>query len=355
MIDGKIKSKPEDFIVEEVIFGKRCKIGYNIFEKIEDLIPKERKQFLHFTLVKRNWSIYEAISEISKRLRISKNRFGYAGMKDKNAITAQRISIFNVDIKELKKLKIRDIIIKNFEYSNKRIRLGDHSGNYFKIRIRNIINSYEVKGRIEELKKGFKNYFGEQRFGRYRNNHLIGKYVIMNRFDKAIKQMFSFNDELQKDWGNWRKGLLNTPQRMIWERIVLEHLMYHKNDYFGAFMKIPKRMRRLYLNAYQSYVFNEVLKRYKNPPETLPLIGFEVKFDPITENFLEEEGLSKEDFKEMKMKDIQLRGRRRKTIVYPKDLKYRILKNDLIVEFFLEKGVYATVFLDLLLNQNTFK
>ena len=72
--------QPEDFLVEE--------------------IPPEKKQtsgpFLICRLTKRNWELQHAIKEIAKRLGISHRRIGFAGTKDRNAVTTQWISLYNV-------------------------------------------------------------------------------------------------------------------------------------------------------------------------------------------------------------------------------------------------------------------
>ena len=350
MIDGRIKKFPEDFVVEEIINGKICTIGYSIFERIRDLIPKERKDFLHLTLVKKNWNTYDAIKKIADKLHISQSRIGYAGRKDRDAITSQRISIFNVDISDVKKIRIKDIILKDFEYSDKRIHLGDHDGNRFTILIRNIVNPEKVEGILRKVEEeGFKNYFGEQRFGINRNNHMIGKYLIMRNYEKAVRSLLNYG--ILNCWGNWRRCLIETPQHMKWERIVIEHLIYHPNDFKGAFMKMPKRMLKFYLNAYQAWVFNRVLKKYKNPPQYLPLVGSNVKFDDVTKEVLEGDGLSREDFSEPVL-GIKIIGRKRKSITYPKNLKYRIKGVNLWIQFILEKGVYATTILDYIMYLN---
>ncbi len=352
MIGGVIKRKPEDFIVEEIIFGKVWRIKRGI-DLILDFLPKERKQHLHFTLVKKNWNTYDAIKEIGKAIHASPSRFGFAGMKDRDAITAQRVSLFNGDVSEVRRVKIKDIILKEFEYSDRRIYLGDHWGNEFTIRIRNIIHKEEVPKLIEKFsKEGFRNYFGEQRFGIERTNHLVGKYIIMGNFEKAVRALLSFNDFAMKNFGEWKEIIHEIPQKKKWERRVVEHLINYPNDYAGALRKIPKRIRRIYVNAYQSYVFNEVLKRYENPPEKLPLPGTEVEFDEVTEKFLEEEGLSKEDFEVPRMPELRLEGMYRKTKIYPRIIKWKIKGNDLIIKFDLEKGAYATVFLDQFTHTN---
>ncbi len=353
MIGGVIKRKPEDFIVEEIIYGRVWKIHRNLLSFLNDLLPKSPKQHLHFTLVKKNWNTYDAIKEIGRAIHASPSRFGFAGMKDRDAITAQRISLFNGRIEELRKVKIKDIILKDFEYSDRRIYLGDHWGNEFTIRIRNIIHREEVPKLIEKFsKEGFRNYFGEQRFGVEGTNHLVGKYIIMGNFKKAVEALLSFDPEIKLKFGDWKEIIHKIPQSKRWERRVVEHLINYPNDFAGALRKVPKRIRRIYVNAYQSYVFNEVLKKYDSPPEFLPLPGTDVDLDPLTEEFLEEEGLSKEDFEVSRMPELRLKGYLRKTMVYPKILNWKLKENDLILKFDLEKGAYATVFIDQFTHTN---
>ena len=50
---------------------------------------------------KTNWDTHHLVREMSRRLRISQKRFGWAGTKDKRAVTSQRISIMNLDESEL--------------------------------------------------------------------------------------------------------------------------------------------------------------------------------------------------------------------------------------------------------------
>ncbi len=353
MIGGVIKRKPEDFIVEEIIYGRVWKIHRNFLSFLNDLLPKSPKQHLHFTLVKKNWNTYDAIKEIGRAIHASPSRFGFAGMKDRDAITAQRVSLFNGRIEELRRVKIKDIILKEFEYSDRRIYLGDHWGNEFTIRIRNIIHKEEVPKLIEKFsKEGFRNYFGEQRFGIEGTNHLVGKYIIMGNFRKAVEALLSFDPEIKLKFGDWKEIIHKIPQSKRWERRVVEHLINYPNDFAGALRKIPKRIRRIYVNAYQSYVFNEVLKKYDSPPEFLPLPGVNVDLDPLTEEFLEEEGLSKEDFEIPRMPELKLQGYLRKTIVHPRILNWKLKGNDLILKFDLEKGAYATVFIDQLTHTN---
>src|SRR5512137_3167558 len=84
-IGGRLRTTAGDFLVEE--------------------IPTERKQtsgpFLICRLTKKNWELQHAVKEIAKRLGISHRRIGWAGTKDRNAITRQRISLYNVTAEQV--------------------------------------------------------------------------------------------------------------------------------------------------------------------------------------------------------------------------------------------------------------
>jgi len=90
-IGGRLRTTAEDFIVEE--------------------IPPEKKQttgpFLICRLTKKNWELQHAIKEIAKRLGISHRRIGFAGTKDRNAITTQWISLYNVTPEQVAAIYLR--------------------------------------------------------------------------------------------------------------------------------------------------------------------------------------------------------------------------------------------------------
>jgi len=118
----KIKEKPEDFYVKEII----------------DLDKKEPGEtFKYFILWKRNLTTIRAIRIVAKKLRISKKRISFAGEKDKKAVTEQYIAIRN-----LKKFKefydFRNVKLKYVGSFSEPVRISDIVGNYFKIVVRDL-------------------------------------------------------------------------------------------------------------------------------------------------------------------------------------------------------------------------
>ena len=93
-IGGTIKQIPDDFIVEEIApDGKVI-----VIDSEEEPGENFKGEFTHCIMQKYNWDTMRAVKEISKRLHISQKRVGFAGTKDKRAVTTQRISIYNVPI-----------------------------------------------------------------------------------------------------------------------------------------------------------------------------------------------------------------------------------------------------------------
>ena len=70
----KIKSVPEDFIVEEIPLFEFSDTG----------------KYTYFLLKKTNYNTEKVIQKLSKYYKIPRKRFGYAGNKDKKAVTTQR-------------------------------------------------------------------------------------------------------------------------------------------------------------------------------------------------------------------------------------------------------------------------
>ena len=141
----KIKDIAEDFLVEEVLDLKI-----------------EEGSYYYYRVTKKNWNTLDLIEEIGRRLHVKD--VGYAGMKDRNAITTQYISV-------QKKITfpLKDIEFEYFGTGKQRIFLGSLKGNQFTITLRNLDKKVSA---VKEVV----NYFGEQRFST--KNALIGKMLV---------------------------------------------------------------------------------------------------------------------------------------------------------------------------------
>ena len=326
-LTGKIKSQPEDFVVEEVWRDFLCTTDHPSKVTLADDI----EDYLHFTLVKRNWDTVKALSYIANRLRISLKRFGIAGMKDKRAITAQRVSVWRVKAGELENLVLPDMFFKDFAYSEDRINLGNAEGNRFTITIRDIPLPRDTiatsLSAFEEYvhEKGIPNYFGSQRIGG--DNVEVGRAIVEGRLEGAV------NILLEKIRPFIEQGRIDEIPDIFWiEKRVLMHLRGKPGDYAGALRKMPKKILRIFPHALQSQIFNERLRQaisVGDVPETIDVEGFEIKRMPELKTYAIQRG-SYIDLHEF-------------TILGVDDGTTKI-------RFILGKGAYATTFLSYLVD-----
>jgi tRNA pseudouridine13 synthase len=302
----KIKEKPEDFIVEE----------------ITGVEPVKKGSFSLWWMKKEDISTMEAVRMIAKKLRVRERFIGYAGAKDKTAVTKQLISVPRIPRQRIEKLNFDRISLEFYGYSENPVSLGDHAGNRFEIIVRNLDDIPKIKA------AKIKNYFGEQRFSK--DNAEIGRLIIKKDFRKAAEMMA----ENQKS--------------------VKEYLQDNETDSVGALRRIPLRLLKLYIHAYQSYIWNKAAEKIDDVAE-LPIIGFDTeikdkKIKNIIEAIMEEEGLTYRDFIIKGIPEISAEGGRRELYVKPSSFETGEKEEDELnkgkhkirLRFFLPKGSYAT-------------
>src|SRR5512137_1583723 len=147
----KLKQQPDDFIVEEI-------------PSIE--FSSEKNEHSVFLLEKQEIDTFDAIRHIAKKLRISLFEIGYAGLKDKHSLARQYISIpthYNVQ-----GLNVDSLTLNFVGYHQKKIKIGDLTGNRFTITVRDIHENElaDISRRAATIPVyGVPNYFDSQRFG----------------------------------------------------------------------------------------------------------------------------------------------------------------------------------------------
>ena len=274
-IGGEYKKKIKDFIVKEINNnGKTLAIkeNYKSYPFSEELKDK----YTSFNLTKVNMDTFEAIRKIRNKLKIPYEWINYAGLKDKFSISVQKISIKGNFIEGLRKLKLKDIFIRNVQPAKKSVKLGSHRGNNFTLFLRNIENIKNLKLRIENYITylndwGFPNYFGLQRFGSYRpNSHIVGRFLLEGDYKNAFKEfvLTTYSTELPisktvrrelKINGNLKKAYDNFPKSLNYERNMIHHLIEKPGDYHGSINTLPSDLKRLLISAFQSFLFNKML------------------------------------------------------------------------------------------------
>jgi len=275
-IGGRIRQFPEDFTVEEILVDG-SKAGVSPVEIQE---PFGKGRYLICVLVKRDWDTLLAVKNIAKRLGISRKRIQIAGMKDAKALTAQHISIRGVTFKWISEVKIRDITLRPLYFSDRRIFSQLLLGNQFRISIRAISHTSSViERRVENVQSelsglgGFPNFYGHQRFGTIRPiTHLVGRFLTQGDLEESALTFLAQPSvhehpesrearERLRDTQDFVEAFHSFPRHLGYERLMLDHLTKQPKDFVGAFRKLPLKLRKLFVQAYQSFLFNKFLSQ----------------------------------------------------------------------------------------------
>ena len=398
-IGGTIRNQYEDFYVEE----------------IPDLIPTGEGPNVWIWIEKIGRTTLDVVLDIARDLHIDRKRMGFAGMKDKKARTRQWICISNMDSEEqFEQVKSLSGQIYKTDFlkvirGRKKLRMGQLKGNKFRILIRDIDDvekSAEIASDIlKQLEvTGVPNYFGWQRFGKPRTNtHLVGEALVENDLKKAVGRYIGNpteeeHEENQKarkayDEGDLVKSLELMGKGMRYEKMMIRELIKDSKkgeltdkSYKNALHALPKPLQRMFVHAYQSFLFNaavskrvemginkyiegdiiinneERIVRDKTPEEyqelidtfqvnpTSPLYGTKVPFaggkvGEMEKSILDDYGLSKEDFEVPKMPRLGSHGLRRSMRFQVWDTSAIATDEGVLTEFSINKGSYATAVL----------
>jgi tRNA pseudouridine13 synthase len=257
-----------------------------------------------------------------------------------------------------------------------------------------------VEANLESLRSfGIPNYYDEQRFGSARHGGgFMGKAIFLGRREEALKLYFlpSKHDDqktrkLKKcvtaSWGRWSECL---PLAFGQYGRILSYLAGHPRAFHKALALVERRFLVFVLNAYQSFLFNEILRlrmaalaqehglptvsvpyafgaflfpQSYPPPlfeqllrSTLPVPGHDSRIPElavrcIVDRVLDGEGISLEDLRVRQMQKLSAHGVERRALVVPEDLADPVVSADdmypgrrkMALSFFLPRGSYATL------------
>ena len=191
---GVIRQEPEDFVVQEQLGFKPSGAGEHVFLQIE----------------KRGENTDYVAGQLARFAGIKRHDVGFAGLKDRHAITTQWFSVWlpGRELPDWTNFATDAIKIVKIDKHVRKLKRGVLTGNSFAIRVRDWQGDRnDTVARLEQIKKqGVPNYFGEQRFGHQGQN-----------IDRAL-ELFQ-----------------------------------------GA--KVKRQQRSIYLSAARSYLFNHILSK----------------------------------------------------------------------------------------------
>ena len=365
VLGGQIRTSPEDFKVSEIISEKATnsindKEGYPVYK-----------------LIKKNIDTNHALSDVFKKKGI---RLKALGLKDASAVTEQFVCSGTKE-KTIDDFSTQKYSLKKIGFVKKPLSKKDMVQNHFTIKITNAKGDLSLFTEHEKIL----NFYGYQRFGSKRPvTHLIGKAIIQRDFKKAIDLILSYtssydskeNSEIRQkliDEENYKTYLDQVPPQMDIERIVLKEMIEH-GDALRSIRAIPLSLRRFYIQAYQSFIFNSSLSlafvENENlfEPESgdvcfdlkgmigkfvkglgqrlaLPFVGYsyykKTRFDNYISKILQQEEIAPKDFYIPEMQEVSSEGGFRQASIQCSDFTSK----DNVVEFSLSRGSFATIVL----------
>jgi tRNA pseudouridine13 synthase len=388
----KIKVRPEDFVVQE---------------QADVTLDPQPGPYAIFELSKRQWDSFDLVAYLAKRLGVQRGDIALAGIKDRFADTSQLVSVRlsgRSPARLPRQLEDQGFLLRLRGYARAALGARDLSGNRFRIVVRDV--DPRASGRFRQAAEaagisGLPNYYDEQRFGSARHGQgFMGKEVFLGRREQALRLYFTpsrFDDRRTRElkrcvserWGRWSECL---PSAFGDYRPVLECLAQHRQAFRQALLRLDRRLLVFVLNAYQSYLFNEILGRWLTAQagqrgfrlltrsyrhgrflypdglpadlagvlaaQRLPVPGFDSEVpDPavraIAEAVLEAEGIGWSELRVRQLSGVSVHGVERAALVLPRELRVGEPAEDelypgrhrLELEFFLPRGSYATLLL----------
>ncbi len=265
----KQKSSPDDFRVDEVF---------------QPLPPGG--SFALYRLTKRGLGTLEVLDAVMARWRIARRQISFGGLKDRHAVTTQMVTILRGPRRDLKQ--------EHFELAYqgqvpRPLDPKDVVGNRFRIVLRNLA-SEEVERAQRALeaigREGLPNYYDQQRFGSVgESGEFIARSWCAGDYERALWLVLCESNAhdrpkqrteratIRDHWGDWRH--LQSVLVRSWRQDLASHLAERPGDFRGAVARVPSDLRSLYVSAFQSFLWNQMLAellRERLRPEQLAVV-----------------------------------------------------------------------------------
>ncbi|MBK6942751.1 MAG: tRNA pseudouridine(13) synthase TruD [Planctomycetes bacterium] len=268
--------KPSDvpFVTADIAgSGGRIRVQIDDFrvDEIPLYAPSGSGEHLYVTIEKRGLSTMDAADRLARALRLKRVAVGFAGLKDARAITTQTFSLGGVDERALDGFDVDGLRVVGLARHRNKLQRGHLAGNRFRIRIRDARpDAHADATRVLKTlaHRGVPNAFGEQRFGRDGQTHRLGRALLDPRAERFVAILFGGGEPAREDAllralenkdVDAVRGLIAALGRN--ERYALEDLAHGGGDCDAVVRRFDKALKALYASAFQSELFNEVLRR----------------------------------------------------------------------------------------------
>ena len=317
---GLLKAAPEDFVVEEIPAYRPSGAGEHLYLWIEK-VGRETP---------------EVARALSRALNVADREVGYAGLKDRQAVTRQFFSVPASAEGRLSSFSLDGVrVLEAMRHGNK-LRTGHLRGNRFWIRLRDVRDPEAAVAIVERLQAlGVPNYFGEQRFGRSEDNAELGRALLLGqRLDRAPTPF-------------QRKLYLSAFQSLLFNRALAERIragtlsralegdVLRKADTGGLFLCQQPSREQPRVDAFEVSPAGPLFG-----PKMNRAAGAVAEAE---ESLLAEAGVTIEDFRRGRG---ETEGGRRAYRVRLEDAAVEKEGRDVLLSFTLPRGSYATVVLD---------
>ena len=251
----RIKQRPEDFSVRE---------SYRF-----DPVPDGRYRV--YLMDKQKLSTFEAVERIRSRFGLRPGAITFCGLKDKQGRTEQLIAVDGVEVD----LQDPDLRLKPLGRTGRPLSGENTTSNRFRVTVRALTDEdlTELPRAAAEVNRlGVVNYFDSQRFGSLKHGQgFIAKDLLRGDFEAALRNYLAKPSPLdrtddakvkefwRRHWGDWTRRVPYEAAHR-YDRVI-RSLREKPEDYLRAFLQIDAAYRALLLFTYQSWLWNEGVRR----------------------------------------------------------------------------------------------
>ncbi|MBL7008905.1 MAG: tRNA pseudouridine(13) synthase TruD [Planctomycetes bacterium] len=378
---------------------KRIQDDFRVFEVLDEESLLGPGPFTLYRVTKRGLTTHEAVDQLAKEANVSRDQVAVAGLKDKDGITGQ---FMTVEGGKPVQYKDRQLTLRGIGSARRAIESADNRGNSFEIVVRDMeaADMARVRRNIAAVRScGLPAYFDDQRFGCLRHGQgFIVRQLLRGDHESAVRALLcapskygneaieKFKAGISRRWGDWDE--LASYCRGRRGASLFEHLREEPKDFLGALVRgVATRERTIHLFAYQSHLWNHAAALWVRavvpeesigwlpgddgalpvfrelPPELLrelhearlPLFGEGADLSPDAERYYQavfrSEGVDSDAFRALDISGFRPQGEDRPLLMMPEYLRAAPAERDELhakrskmrLRFTLPRGHYATL------------